>query len=246
MSVNGRFLWYDLMTSDVAAAVEFYKAVVGFTMTDWDGPEDYAMFTAGNGEPMGGVVEQADGPSTWTAYIGVDDIDTACGQVRLFGGQVVSGPTEIEGVGRMATILDPSGASQGLICPLDDGGEASDATPTAGEVTWCDLQTSDPEKAVRFWFRLTGWTDVDTMMSPRGKYMMFGPSRSKPALGGMHQSDTSAWLYYLHVDDLDAAVAEVQSRGGQVLMGPMKVPSGDRVAQCVDPQGAPFALHGFA
>ncbi|TMA59700.1 MAG: VOC family protein, partial [Deltaproteobacteria bacterium] len=28
------------------------------------------------------------------------------------------------------------------------------------------------------------------------------------------------------------------------INGPMEVPGGDRVAQCVDPQGATFALHG--
>jgi predicted enzyme related to lactoylglutathione lyase len=34
-----------------------------------------------------------------------------------------------------------------------------------------------------------------------------------------------------------------EAPGGQVLNGPMDVPGGDRVAQCLDPQGAPFALH---
>ena len=28
------------------------------------------------------------------------------------------------------------------------------------------------------------------------------------------------------------------------MNGPMEVPGGDRVAQCADPQGAAFALHG--
>jgi predicted enzyme related to lactoylglutathione lyase len=26
-------------------------------------------------------------------------------------------------------------------------------------------------------------------------------------------------------------------------MGPMEIPGGDRIAQCLDPQGAAFALH---
>jgi predicted enzyme related to lactoylglutathione lyase len=52
------------------------------------------------------------------------------------------------------------------------------------------------------------------------------------------------WLYYVKVDDLDAALERVKERGGQVLNGPMDVPGGDRVAQCLDPQGAAFALHG--
>ncbi len=33
-------------------------------------------------------------------------------------------------------------------------------------------------------------------------------------------------------------------RAAEVLNGPMEVPGGDRVTQCLDPQGATFALHG--
>jgi predicted enzyme related to lactoylglutathione lyase len=35
----------------------------------------------------------------------------------------------------------------------------------------------------------------------------------------------------------------VTQLGGQVLNGPMEVPGGDIIAQCMDPQGAAFALH---
>jgi len=52
-----------------------------------------------------------------------------------------------------------------------------------------------------------------------------------------------SWLYYITVDDLVAALQTTKARGGQVLNGPMDVPGGDRVAQCLDPQGGAFALH---
>jgi predicted enzyme related to lactoylglutathione lyase len=53
----------------------------------------------------------------------------------------------------------------------------------------------------------------------------------------------SNWLYYVHVPSLDEALAQVKKGGGQVVNGPMEVPDGDRIAQCMDPQGALFALH---
>ena len=52
-----------------------------------------------------------------------------------------------------------------------------------------------------------------------------------------------SWLYYVDVDDLDAAVARVTSRGGTIAHGPMSVPGGARVAMCLDSQGAAFGLH---
>jgi hypothetical protein len=38
-------------------------------------------------------------------------------------------------------------------------------------------------------------------------------------------------------------VASTKASGGRVLVGPMDIPGGGRIAICMDPQGAPFALH---
>mgnify|MGYP001823377870 FL=1 len=51
------------------------------------------------------------------------------------------------------------------------------------------------------------------------------------------------WLYYISVPSVADAVEKIQQLGGQVLNGPMDVPGGDTIAQCMDPQGAVFALH---
>ena len=51
-----------------------------------------------------------------------------------------------------------------------------------------------------------------------------------------------AWLFYFHVGALDAATGRVTAGGGQILNGPMEVPGGSWIAQCLDPQGAMFAL----
>ena len=44
----------------------------------------------------------------------------------------------------------------------------------------------------------------------------------------------------------DYATERVKALGGQVLNGPMDVPGGDRIAQCLDPQGAAFPVHARA
>lgn len=55
-----------------------------------------------------------------------------------------------------------------------------------------------------------------------------------------------AWLYYVLVPDMDAALEKVKGEGGLVLNGPQEVPGGGLVAQCMDPQGAAFAIHSRA
>jgi uncharacterized protein len=67
-------------------------------------------------------------------------------------------------------------------------------------------------------------------------------------MGGMFNKTAEmpgppAWTHYVMVDSVDRAVDAVKARGGQVLVGPMEVPGGDWIAQCMDPQGAVFAVH---
>ena len=58
----------------------------------------------------------------------------------------------------------------------------------------------------------------------------------------MPQSPGPCWLYYFNVDAIDAAAERVKAKGGSVVMGPQQVPTGQWILQCVDPQGALFAL----
>jgi predicted enzyme related to lactoylglutathione lyase len=74
---------------------------------------------------------------------------------------------------------------------------------------------------------------------------MFGTGEMP--LGGMFpkpaEMPVPGWLYYAMVDNVDEAASQVESLGGKVLNGPMEVPGGDRIVQCMDPQGGMFALH---
>ena len=54
------------------------------------------------------------------------------------------------------------------------------------------------------------------------------------------------WIFYVNVNDLDGAIARATKLGAKVLNGPMEVPGGAHVAQLMDPQGAPFAMHELA
>jgi predicted enzyme related to lactoylglutathione lyase len=65
--------------------------------------------------------------------------------------------------------------------------------------------------------------------------MMTAPKGSMPPM----------WLFYAETTNLDAAVGRATKDGAKIMNGPMDVPGG-RVAQLMDPQGAPFALHQLA
>src|SRR4051794_36848883 len=118
-SVRGRFIWYDLMTTDPSGAVPFYGAVAGWGTTTWAGPMPYTMWTVG-GQPLGGIMQLPPGagaPPHWLGYIGTPDADALVADAQRLGGKVLVKPTDIPTVGRYAVLQDPQGASFAIYTP---------------------------------------------------------------------------------------------------------------------------------
>jgi uncharacterized protein len=252
--VRGRFLWYDLMTPDVASAVQFYSAATGWTTTPFsiegvDGT--YTMWTDASGAPIGGVMalppEQvaAGTPPHWIAYIGTPDVDAAHAEAERLGARTYVAPRDIPTVGRFAVLADPQGATFALYTPQNAVGPEPEK-PAVGGMSWHELYTSDLDAAWAFYTQLFGWNETGSMdMGPMGVYRMYG--RGARMYGGMmnraSEQQPVAWNLYVRVPSLDASLDAVRSGGGQVIMGPQEVPGGDVVAICTDPRGGAFGLH---
>ena len=253
-SVLGRPLWYELMTTDMAAAEAFYKAAVGWTTTPFDGAgRPYAMWTKSDGAPVGGVMELDDElraakvPPHWAMYVGVDKLEDGAAQVTRLGGAGVSPVITVPDVGRMQAMRDPQGAMFYIYEPAGPP-QAPDQWGALGDVSWLELYTTDNEAAIRFYGELFGWRPTESMdMGAMGVYRMFG--RSSQSMGGMMTKTSdmaqvpNAWLLYFRVPDIQAAAERVRAGGGKIIMGPMEVPGGSWVFQAADPQGGTFALH---
>ncbi|MFO7587141.1 MAG: VOC family protein [Gemmatimonadota bacterium] len=249
--VRGRFLWYDLMTTDVPAAQAFYRSVAGWGVETWDaGEKPYPMWTVGE-RPIGGAMDlpaearEAGAPPHWLAYVGVPDVDATTAQAAGLGATVLVAPMDIPTVGRFAVLCDPDGAVFAVFRPEGDMSGHGGA-PAVGDVSWRELIADDYAEAFAFYRELFGWEVAEDMeMGADGIYRIYGAGG--PPLGGMMNKEpgmpVGAWLFYVRTDDLDAVLERVRAGGGEVLNGPMDVPGGGRIAQCRDPQGAAFALH---
>lgn len=260
--IRGRFLWYDLNTTDPEAAQVFYTQVLGWEVRVWDGgPSPYPMWHVGE-EAIGGVMPldpQAiamGAPPHWLAYIGVPDTAVAVERAVAAGATLFVPPMHIPSVGTMAVLADPQQAVFAMFTP--EGPTEPDLRPGIGEVTWHELMIDDVDAAWSFYQEFFGWeilTDMD--MGPMGVYRLFRRAESY-ALGGMFRKpDSSApgceggvagpmpscWSFYFQVADLDATIARALELGATLINGPMDVPDGDRVAMLQDPQGAMFGLH---
>jgi predicted enzyme related to lactoylglutathione lyase len=253
---RGRFVWYELYTTDVQAAQEFYKQVIGWGTRKWDAtseltPPEYTMWMAGE-QPIGGVMllpeeaKKMGAPPHWMAYIAVPDVDATAKQAKSLGARVYVEPETIPEVGRFAVIADPDGAVFAAMTPAWPATPETD--PQRLGFSWNELFANDWKKADRFYTELFGWRPTQDMdMGPEmGTYHMFG--RDRFMYGGMmnRPKDTQAppaWLHYVLVDSADAAAERATKAGGKVIMGPMDVPENDRVAVLEDPQGAHIGVH---
>ena len=245
------FAWYELMTTDAAAAEAFYRSVCGWTMADAGMPGmPYTLLSAGP-TMVGGLMAlpdellKAGARPAWTGYIGVDDVDAMAQRVAAAGGRICKAPEDIPGVGRFAVAADPHGA-EFVLFKGNSEESPPDAPPgTPGHVGWHELHAGDGAAAQAFYSGLFGWTSAgDIDMGPAGTYRMFATG-GLPAGGimtRMPEMPVPAWVYYVNVDAADAAAQRVRDAGGTVLNGPMEVPGGQWVLQAMDPQGAMFAL----
>ncbi|MFQ5888827.1 MAG: VOC family protein [Gemmatimonadota bacterium] len=253
----GDFVWFDLLTTDPEAARDFYTQVIGWGTQLWDGipGQPYTMWTAGE-TPLGGIhplpkeATAAGAPPHWLAYISTPDVDATVAQATELGAELKVPPTDIPTVGRFAVLADPQGAVFAVFTPSGDS-PGREGPPKIGEFSWHELATTDHEAALGFYSALFGWEKTDAMeMGEVGIYQMYGRGGDAP-LGGMFNKTADmpgppCWLYYAMVEDVARVAEKVKELGGQVLNGPMEVPGGDFIAQCMDPQGAVFAIHSKA
>ena len=246
-----RFAWYELLTTDVAAASAFYRKVVGWNLKDESTSElAYTVLRSGDA-PVGGLMDLPEegrrlgATPRWMGYVAVDDLDGIAARVGRLGGAVFVPPTDTN-IGRIAVVADPQNATFGLIEEPTYGRGRPGRMDEPGCVGWHELLAADRIVIFDFYKELFGWLKADAQTDSADLYQLF--SAGGQTVGGVLTKVPSVaqptWLHYFNVDDIGAAAKQVNAGGGRILQGPIELPDGCWIARCVDPQGALFALQG--
>ena len=247
----GRICWYELLTTNPDDAPAFYGALTGWGTAPFEGADEpYTMWMNGEG-PIGGMMQlpaeaaAAGVPPYWLIHISTPDLAATKAKAAELGATILHEETVPE-VGSFAIVQDPQGAVFSAYEPAADA-PGHDGPAALGEFSWHELATDGWENAWSFYSALFGWekTDAMDMGEGVGMYQMWG--RGAHPLGGLFnrpaEIPVSAWMVYVRVPDATAGAEKVKELGGTVLNGPMEVPGGDIIVQCMDPNGAAFALH---
>jgi predicted enzyme related to lactoylglutathione lyase len=247
----GRFAWYELITTDITAAKDFYREVVGWTAHDASSPGlAYTLFTSGSAS-VGGLMDlpaearKMGATPRWMGYIAVASTDATADRIKRLGGTVYVPPTD-SNIGRVSVVADPQTATFGLVEGLKLAPSRAAKPGELAQVGWHELLADDWEKVFSFYGDTFGWRKTYAESGPTETYQLV--SSGGQTIGGMFNKrpiePIPYWLNYFNVDDLDAAADRVKRAGGRIMEGPLEVSGGNWIARCRDSQGAAFALEG--
>lgn len=250
---QGEFCWAELSTTNSADAKRFYSELLGWTFHDTPiGPD--AVYTVCNvrGKSVGALFqptpEMAAGrPPVWAAYLTVDDVDATCARAIRNGGTVMQEPFDVMDAGRMAVLVDPTGAVFWIWKSNQHPGAELMRQP--GALCWVELYTTDAAKAGRFYAETIGWTLEPIDMGPMGVYTLLSNPGDKENKGGMMQIGPhmkgipSHWLAYFAVESCDKSTELAQKLGAKLQVPPTDIPNIGRFSIVQDPQGAAFSLY---
>jgi predicted enzyme related to lactoylglutathione lyase len=213
-----------LRTTDAEAAAAFYGAV---------------LERCGDGiVPLHESAIARGARCHWLGHIGARELGGAEAMAARFveRGAMRLGPPP--GQGDAVVVRDPGGA---IVAVTDSSAESS-----AG-VVWHQLNTRDPDTAATNYAALFGWSFTEQLdLGQLGRHQRFAFGAAESSIGlisdveGRPEVHTH-WLFFFSVPSLDVAVDRVRRYGG-IVIGPIELPNGARVAACDDPQGAAFGL----
>lgn len=220
--MSSRFCRYELRTTNVSAATDFYAAL-------FERRELIIRELPASARTRGA-------PAHWLGYLSTAEL----------GGSIVAlqrwnehGATPVGArVGDGAVVRDPGGA----MLALTDSAELVDAG-----VALHVLQTPNAGRAAQIYVELFGWVLTERFeLESRGSFQQFAWRAGEPNVGaigdiagrpGIHPQ----WQFFFGIRSFDAALACVREHGGAVI-GPTELPDGRRIAACDDSQGAAFGL----
>jgi uncharacterized protein len=245
---QGAFCWSECSTNDVAGAKAFYGDVFGLDAQETPIPEggSYVQLQK-DGKNVAAVTpqmehERAQGvPPHWNTYIAVDDVDLVTKEAEGLGATIAAPPFDVLESGRMAVVIDPTGAAIALWQAKSHIG--AQVYAEVGTLAWWELMAPDPKPAIEFYTTLFGYGTQDFPVE-RGTYTVL-THKGEQAAGIMTAPQPempAAWTPYFEVADAEATLAKATSLGATEMMPVTETEKVGRFSWITDPQGAVIAF----
>lgn len=242
VSLPGKFTWFDLATPALGTAQGFYQDVFGWTYESPGPTADEYVLIFNQGEAIGGMFRaeppggEQDG-ATWLALFSVPDVDAAVAAAKAAGGSVEVEAVTVPDRGRHALLRDPAGAVFGVL--RSASGDPLDEEVPVGGMFWVDLFARDVEAMTEFYARLAPFEASERGVPGGGEGRLLRASGM--LRGGIvpvdEEANRSAWVPYVRVEDVQAALDRAVEGGGFVIVAPDPEILDGNLGIFVDPNG---------
>jgi hypothetical protein len=238
----GKFVWFDLVTDDLASAQQFYGAIFGWRFrTIGPEPGRYTLIEDAGGQ-VGGMFFRspragATRAARWLSLISVEDPAKTVRYVEQQGGSVIVPPARIAGRGTVALFRDPQGAVFGV--QRSDAGDPPDTPVEDGDFFWVDLLTSDPAQATSFYTGLAHYEVSERELAGNVKRIVLASDNyARASIAPLPERVRQpGWLPYVLVSDVAGTLEKAVAAGGSVLVEPRADLLDGNLAVIADPRG---------
>lgn len=232
-----------ISANQLGASTAFYSKLFGWQTQSVSKEVTAAIAKAGPAIAL--RADTAAGFPGVVPFLAVPDVGKGLKGVVAAGATVEREPWNVPMGGTLARFKDPSGTIYGLATappfpvpsmPLPFG---TNPKPPAGSVASVEMYTTDGETSPAFFAQQFGWGTRETMPH----FVGFDPGAG---IAGVFQSHTPALtaVAYIYVENVEAALAEVEKAGGAKTGGPMAMPGLGTFGYFTDPSGTHMGMIG--
>lgn len=242
---EGKFVWFDLYTDDIASCALFYENLFGWSFEQVNTPNVQTIFR--NGVPIANAIhikplKKEVKESRWLGFISVKDVDAVSKIIQAGKGTLYIPPKDLPDRGRICVAVDPQGAIFGIVTAK--GGDPLDQGQLENLWMGSELWTTNKDAAIEFYQGVAGYETKQISMEDFGQYT-FLTKENTPRAGVVQitwEKVKPDWLPYISVADVTAVCLKAEKFGGKILVEPEPDVKAGRVAIISGPSGAVFAV----
>ena len=247
LRLEGKFVWFDLFTSDLQAARQFYEALFGWSFLETHPGDNQVLTITREGVPIANAVSAdrakiKDQPSRWLSYLSVADVDQTVLRIEKNHGSVYMPPKNLPDRGRVAVVKDPEGAVFAVVTTSE--GDPPDPAYDLNDFLGSELWARHLETAIQFYQALVAYEiEMVDIGNEKDYHLLVRDDQPRAGVVQIPWDDVKPnWVPYVAVEDVAVVAARVESLGGRLLIAPNPEIREGNAAIIADPSGAVFAI----
>ncbi len=247
LRLDGKFIWADLFTTDIARARDFYTGLFGWDWRQISSPRPYGIFyqddIAVAGLALRDPPDSGQTYGTWVYYASAGDVPAVEAEFVERGGDALLPRRSMPERGEFAILADPDGAIVGVL--RSSTGDPGEFQAAVGEFIWYQLFTSNLDPAAELYQTIFGYDVYEDEDTPQiVDYLLASQGYTRAGIGLLPENSKSVptWVGFVRVENVASSVAEAERLGGKVLLPPAQERLGGDIAIVADPEGTPIGL----